>query len=50
MLQGKIEVNGETEEDMIIALEEVMKKIKEGYTSGFDSNETSSYEFEVKEF
>lgn len=42
-----IEVEGETTEDLLIALDEVKKKLDEGFFSGVDNNETGSYEFKL---
>lgn len=42
-----IKVEGETTEELLIALDEVKRLLDEGYYSGFDSNETGSYEFEM---
>ncbi|ALA07305.1 hypothetical protein SECTIM467_181 [Brevibacillus phage SecTim467] len=47
MLQVKIELNGKTMSDIEDALEEAKKKILEGYGSGFDSNDSGSYSFQV---
>lgn len=46
----KISLNleGKTDRDLELALEEAIKKIKEGYTSGSDSNDSGSYSLEVK--
>ena len=44
-----IKISGETDFDLEIAMEEVIRKVKEGYLSGFDSNETGDYEFSVSE-
>ncbi len=43
----KIEISGHQDGDLETALEEVLKKVRGGYTSGFDSNDTGSYSFEV---
>lgn len=42
-----IELNGLDDDEIEFALEEATRKIKEGYTSGFDQNESSSYSFLV---
>jgi len=51
MLSKSIEIfcTGETEEDLDLALEEAVRKIKEGYLSGGDKNETGSYSFDVSD-
>ena len=48
LLKYEIIVTGDTFEDIDIALQEVKIKISEGYTSGFDENESGSYSFEEK--
>lgn len=40
-----IEINGKSDSDIEVALEEVSKLINEGNTSGFNKNETGSYSF-----
>jgi len=47
-LNLNVEVQGKTEDDLIIAMEEVIKKVREGYSSGFDSNETGNYDFTIR--
>lgn len=42
-----ITITGETEEGLGFSLDEVKKKVLDGYLSGFDSNETDDYEFFV---
>jgi hypothetical protein len=44
-----IEINGKTDGDLSIALDEVKKKVEQGYLSGFDRNDTGNYEFDIKE-
>jgi len=44
-----VEIEGQDDGDLEIALEEVLSKVTEGYTSGFDRNETGNYSFEIKE-
>jgi len=48
-MQCNITIVANTEEDIIIALEEVMRKVSEGYTSGMDSGETGSYDFNIED-
>lgn len=43
-----IVAEGETLEDIVIAIEEAKRKIDEGYHSGMDSNETGEFYFESK--
>lgn len=43
----EINVSGDTEEDMEMAMEEAFSKIKEGYLSGGDKNETGAYSFDI---
>ncbi|MCR8994609.1 hypothetical protein [Brevibacillus laterosporus] len=47
MLQVNIELNGKTMSDIEDALEEAKRKISEGFGSGFDSNDSGSYSFQV---
>ena len=44
-----IEVNGKTAADLTIALDEIKKKVEQGFLSGFDSNDSGNYEFDIKE-
>ena len=44
-----IELNGLDDDEIGLALEEATRKIKAGYTSGFDRNESSSYSFLVED-
>ena len=45
----RITITGETFWDLEVALDEVKKHIEEEYLSGFNSNETGDYEFDVTE-
>lgn len=47
MLKLKVEINGKSINDLVIALEEVMNKVEDEYTSGFDRNDSGNYSFEV---
>lgn len=49
MKKLKIEIQGEEEDDLTLAIEQVSKKVVEGFTSGHDENDTGSYSFEVSE-
>lgn len=40
-----IDITGHSESDLETALEETLKKVREGYRAGFDSNDTGSYSF-----
>jgi len=42
----KVEATGATNDDLLIALDEVKRLISEGFRSGFDSNESGSFDFE----
>lgn len=42
-----ITITGETTDGLGVSLDEVKRKVAEGYLSGFDSNETDDYEFEI---
>lgn len=44
-----ITCEGETEEDLNQAFEEAHRLIKEGFTSGYDQNDTGSYSFDLTE-
>lgn len=44
-LQTKIE--GKTTNDLLLALDEMREKVSQGFTSGFDRNESSNYNFEI---
>jgi len=39
-------VKGKSTEDLVIALEEIIRLIREGFRSGADRNEDGSYSFE----
>jgi hypothetical protein len=45
MLKLMIEVNGYTVSDLELALDEITRKVSEGYLSGMDSNDESNYQF-----
>lgn len=47
MLQFKLEINAETAGDLEMALEQARNQVSNGFTSGFDRNETSNYHFSV---
>lgn len=47
MLNLNIEIKGRTYSDLEYALQEVMKKVKDEFKSGMDSNETGSYSFDT---
>jgi hypothetical protein len=49
MKKLSIKVNGKTAADLTIALDEVKKKVEQGFLSGFDSNDSGDYEFDIKE-
>ena len=46
-MKANIEAEGQTKEDIVFALEEAVKKIKENYNSGYDENETGNYIFHL---
>lgn len=49
MIKGKIEFTGETIEDVRDAVEEALERIyTHDMTSGFDRNETGSFNFDVE--
>lgn len=41
----EITANGDTEDDLVIALREVIRLVEQGFTSGFGLSETGSYDF-----
>jgi hypothetical protein len=43
------QATGETDDDIIIALEIMIKQIQDGYTSGFDRGEDRDYNFHLSE-
>lgn len=45
----RVEISGESTSDLEISIEEVKRKIADGYLSGFDSNDTADYEFNLTE-
>lgn len=47
MLELKVEITGATTSDLELALEEVQSLITNGNTSGFNSNETGRFRFDV---
>ncbi len=47
MIQVKIEANGVSVDDAIVALMEAKRRIRHGCTTGCDSNEISSFSFSV---
>ena len=49
MLKLNIEIEGKTEFDLELAVQEVARKVSEGFTSGFDGNEDGEYRFNVVE-
>lgn len=44
----EIEINGDTESDLTMALDEVKKLVEQGYISGKNGNETGDYRFTVE--
>lgn len=48
MLKVTIEVEGKRVDDVVLGLQEVMQKIREGYKGGHDSNDDGYYEFSVE--
>ena len=43
-----IEVYGRDTDEMYLSLDEVVKKVKEGYWRGFDGNSHKGYSFQVR--
>ena len=48
-LELTIQIEGETESDLEYALEEVTRLVREGYSHGFNSNDTGSFNFDIAE-
>lgn len=49
MLTAKIELHGDTERDIELALDEVRRLVSEGYTSGHNRNDTGKFTFTISE-
>lgn len=47
MLIADIHIEGKSSEDVLLALEDVTRKLREGYTSGFDRNDDGRYYFDL---
>ena len=47
MLKLTVTITGESTEDLLIALEKVMRNVDESYTSGFGESEDSSFKFNI---
>lgn len=45
MKNFEISIFGKSDRDIELALEEILKKVKKGYTSGADENDEGSYSF-----
>jgi hypothetical protein len=43
----KVEAAGATNDDLLIALDEVKRLISKGFHSGFDSNESGYFDFDM---
>jgi hypothetical protein len=48
MFDLSLTIKGDTVEDVELAMAEVSRLLSDGFTSGFDSNESGSYEFTVQ--
>ena len=44
-----VNAEGSTREDLAIALREIIRKLDDGYTAGFDKSEDGCYEFSLTE-
>ena len=42
-------IHGESTEDRVIGMEEVLRLVREGFLSGFDDNDTGNFEFTIGE-
>ncbi len=49
MKKLKLNCEGKTEEDLVLAMEEATRLVRQGFGSGFDRNEDGNFHFEVKE-
>jgi hypothetical protein len=47
MLTLTVTVEGKTQDDLTLALKEVLAKVEGDYSSGSDSNDSGSYRFDV---
>lgn len=47
MYKLTIEIEGKTTDDLLYALDEVRSKVEQEYGSGFDSNDSGRYKFDV---
>ena len=45
----KIEIEGKSTDDLILALEEIEKHLTEGYLQGYDENDDGNFSFKVEE-
>lgn len=48
MLKLTIAIQGKTEGDLAVALEQVQKQVEGGFTSGGDRNDSGRYYFEIE--
>jgi len=46
-LKMTLEIEGVETFDLELALNEALKRVSEGYTSGFDRNDTGRYQFSI---
>lgn len=44
-----VNVTGETDSDIVDGLEETLNRVRNGYTSGMDRNETGSFSFTMED-
>ena len=49
MLKLTVTATGETTDELLLALEEAGRRVREDFTSGFDRNDTGAFEFCVTE-
>lgn len=49
MKQLEIKISGKTESDLTLALDEVRRKVEEGFLSAFDGNDSGNYTYEITE-
>jgi hypothetical protein len=47
-MELNIEISGYQQGDLEIALQEVLDKVEQGYKSGFNSNDTGNFKFDIE--
>lgn len=49
MLQLKIKIEGIATDDLVLALEEILRHVRTGCTVGADANDNGAFHFDVEE-